>query len=101
MPAKKKSVTKRATKTATIRKPAAGDEALFDRVATILEQARANVVRAVNSHMVLAYWLIGREIAQEIQGGGDRAGYGKQVVKNLAEQLKKRYGRGFSTSNLA
>ena len=35
---------------------------LFDRVVGILEQARMGVVRAVNSHMVMAYWLIGREI---------------------------------------
>ena len=47
--------------------------ALFDRVATILDQARANVVRAVNSQMVITYWLIGREIVQEIQGGDERA----------------------------
>jgi hypothetical protein len=35
------------------------DSPLFDRVATILEQARANVVRSVNSEMVIAYWLVG------------------------------------------
>jgi hypothetical protein len=29
---------------------------LFDRVVTILEQARTNVIRTVNSEMVLAYW---------------------------------------------
>ncbi len=40
---------------------------LFDRVITILEQARTNVVRTVNSEMVLAYWHIGREIVQELQ----------------------------------
>jgi len=79
---------------------AAGNDALFDRVATILEQARANVVRAVNSNMVLAYWLIGREIVQEIQGGGGRAAYGDAVVKGLSVRLKQRFGRGFSTSNL-
>lgn len=102
MPAKKKPAAKHPAKKTVVRKPAAaGDEALFDRVATILEQARANVVRAVNSNMVLAYWLIGREIVQEIQGGGGRAEYGRQVVKNLAERLKERFGRGFSTSNLA
>ena len=42
---------------------------LFDRVVRILEQARANVVRAVNSEMVLAYWLVSREIVQKVQGG--------------------------------
>ena len=42
---------------------------LFDRVVTILEEARSNVVRSVNSNMVLAYWMIGREIVQEVQKG--------------------------------
>ncbi len=46
----------------------AGDVDLFSRVAFILEDARNSVVRAVNSNMVLAYWLIGREIVQELQG---------------------------------
>jgi len=37
---------------------------LFDRVASILNQARANVVRSVNNQMVIAYWLTGREIVE-------------------------------------
>ena len=36
-----------------------------DRVATILEQARANVVRSVNSEMVIAYWLVGRVLCNK------------------------------------
>lgn len=75
-------------------------EVLFARVVSILEQARGNVVRAVNTNMVLAYWLIGREIVQELQGGGDRAEYGKQVLANLAKQLTQKYGQGFSVTNL-
>jgi predicted nuclease of restriction endonuclease-like (RecB) superfamily len=73
---------------------------LFERVVSILDQARNNVVRAVNSNMVLAYWLIGREIVQEIQGGEERAEYGKQIVESLSQQLTAKYGRGFSTTNL-
>jgi len=45
------------------------ESGLFDRIVVILEQARSNVVRAVNSNTVVAYWLIGREIVQEIQQG--------------------------------
>jgi len=78
--------------------PASGD--LFDRVVSILEQARANVVRAVNNSMVIAYWLIGREIVQEIQGGEGRAEYGKQIIEQLSSQLKGKYGRGFSVTKL-
>lgn len=73
---------------------------LFDRVVSILEQARGNVLRAANTNMVLAYWLIGREIVQELQGGEKRAEYGKQVIDGLSVRLKTRYDRGFSTTNL-
>jgi hypothetical protein len=78
---------------------ATGDS-LFARVISILEQARANVVRAVNTNMVLAYWLIGREIVLELQGGEERAEYGQQVMEKLSEQLTGRYGTGFSVPNL-
>ena len=50
--------------------------------------------------MVVAYWLIGREITEEIQGGDKRAEYGKQVVDDLSGQLTLRYGKGFSPSTL-
>jgi len=80
--------------------PAMTDGALFDRVVNILEQARAAVVRAVNSQMVVAYWLIGREIVQEIQGGKGRAAYGEGVLAGLSGKLTARYSRGFSTTNL-
>ncbi len=73
---------------------------LFDRVVSILEQARQNVVCAVNTNMVLAYWLIGREIVQEVQGGVKRAEYGKQVVEQLSARLTEQYGKGFSTQVL-
>ena len=75
-------------------------DTLFDRVVTILEQARGNVVRAVNTNMVVAYWLIGREIIQEFQNGEERAEYGKQVIENLAAGLTQLYGRGFSAQTL-
>lgn len=75
-------------------------DALFERVVSILEQARNNVVRAVNSNMVLAYWMIGREIVEELQGGEERAEYGKKVVEELSKRLTERYGKGFSAQSL-
>ena len=75
-------------------------EALFGRIVSILDQARGNVVRAVNSNMVLAYWLIGREIVQELQGGAKRAKYGEKVVEDLSNRLTERYGKGFSAQTL-
>jgi predicted nuclease of restriction endonuclease-like (RecB) superfamily len=77
-----------------------GAGSLMDRVVSILEQARGNVVRAVNSNMVIAYWLIGREIVEAVQGGEQRAEYGQSVLEELSAPLTERYGQGFSTTNL-
>ena len=73
---------------------------LMGRVIVILDQARANVVRAVNSNMVIAYWLVGREIVLDMQQGEERAGYRETLLRNLSEGLTARYGKGFSNSNL-
>jgi hypothetical protein len=73
---------------------------LFERVAAILEEARKNVLRSVNNNMVIAYWLIGREIVQEIQGGKNRAEYGERIIEELSQRLNQKFGRGFSTTNL-
>ena len=73
---------------------------LFDRVAFILDQARASVVRSVNNQMVIAYWLIGREIVKAAQGGDERAEYGKKVLEELSARLSNKYGKGFSVTNL-
>ena len=73
---------------------------LFERIVSILEQARGNVVRAVNTNMVLAYWLIGREIVEEIQYGKGRAKYGEKVIEDLSARLTERYGEGYSEKSL-
>ena len=75
-------------------------EDLFDRVATILDEARSSVVRAVNSQMVVAYWYIGREIVEALQRGERRADYGARLMEELSSRLTQRYGKGFSTTNL-
>jgi len=77
-----------------------GNGQLFERVLSILEQARKNVVKAVNSNMIIAYWLIGKEIVEEVQKGENRAEYGNNVVKNLSKALIEKYNKGFSTTNL-
>ncbi len=73
---------------------------LFERVVSILEEARSQVVRSVNTSAVLANWLIGREIVRDLQGGDVRAGYGKKLIDDLSEQLTVKYGQGFSSTNL-
>jgi predicted nuclease of restriction endonuclease-like (RecB) superfamily len=73
---------------------------LLERVVSILEAARGQVVRSVNSAMVLAYWQIGREIVEYYQAGAMRAEYGDQLLEALSGQLRERVGRGYSSTNL-
>ena len=72
----------------------------FVRVANIIESARRAVVRSVDSEMVGAYWLIGKEIVEEEQKGRQRADYGKRIIENLSEFLTNKYGPGWSSSHL-
>lgn len=46
----------------------------YERVAEIIDAARAQVARTVNTAMVHAYWLVGREIVEVEQRGRARAG---------------------------
>jgi predicted nuclease of restriction endonuclease-like (RecB) superfamily len=73
---------------------------LYDRIRQILESARNNVVRTVNTTQVAANWLIGREIVLEDQSGSKRAKYGSQLLAEISFHLKKEYGGGYSVDNL-
>ncbi len=74
--------------------------ALFQQVAVLLQNARQQVLRTINSTMVYTYFEIGRMIVEEEQNGKDRAEYGKQILKGLSQQLTKEFGKGFSLRNL-
>ena len=73
---------------------------IFQQVAELLQNARQQVLRTVNSTMTITYFEIGRIIVEEEQNGKDRAEYGKQLLKDLSKQLTKEFGRGFSIDNL-
>ncbi len=72
---------------------------IFGKIATLIEQARKKVAAAINQEMVILYWDIGKTIKEEIIKS-NRAGYGKQILQSLSEELIQRYGKGFSTQNL-
>jgi predicted nuclease of restriction endonuclease-like (RecB) superfamily len=78
----------------------APEEHLYERIASILDEARSRVARTVNTAMVHAYWLIGREIVEVEQQGEARAGYGEQLLDGLARRLTKRFGRGMGVATL-
>jgi predicted nuclease of restriction endonuclease-like (RecB) superfamily len=73
---------------------------LFQQVVALLQDARQQVLRTVNSTMTYTYFEIGRRIVQEEQNGKERAEYGKKILKGLSEQLTNEFGKGFSLRNL-
>jgi hypothetical protein len=73
---------------------------LIGGIAELLETGRRAAARTVNVVMTATYWEIGRRIVEFEQGGAERAGYGEELLKRLAIDLTKRFGRGFSVQNL-
>ena len=73
---------------------------LYGRVREILEAARSNIARTVNTTQVIANWLVGREIVEEEQQGRKRAGYGAELMADLAARLKLEFGAGYGVDNL-
>ena len=72
----------------------------YQRIRSILSEARAGAYRAINAAMVAAYWEIGRVIIEEEQQGQQRAGYGKGLLVELSQRLSTEFGRGFDRTNL-
>lgn len=66
----------------------------------LLDAARVTSARVVNSVMTATYWELGRRIIEFEQKGEKRAGYGEELLRQLALDLTARLGRGFSLSNL-
>jgi hypothetical protein len=65
-----------------------------------IDNARQHIQNVVDTEMVKAYWLIGRDIIEEEQNGNERAEYGVFLLKSLSEKLITQYGKGFSVSTL-
>ena len=73
---------------------------IVEDVCNIIEIAEKHVHQAVNIALVERNWLIGRRIAIEELKGKDRADYGKNTIIKLSKELTKRYGKGFTKTNL-
>ena len=96
----KKTDTKIVLPPATQSSALDASDALMERIVLILEAARGQVARSVNTATVMANWLIGYELVEAIQQGEQRASYGQALIARLAERLTARYGEGFSVPNL-
>jgi predicted nuclease of restriction endonuclease-like (RecB) superfamily len=82
------------------KKKSASYDGLISGLVELLGAARGASSKAVNAVMTATYWEIGRRIVEHEQGGEERAGYGEELLKRLSQDLKIRFGRGFSERNL-
>ncbi len=80
-------------------KDLAQNNQLLTQIVGLIETTKQKVALSINSELVLLNWNIGNSIKNDILQN-KRADYGKEVIKNLSEQLILKYGRGFGRANL-
>lgn len=73
---------------------------LVDDIKLIVERGLREAYRSVNTVSIMTYWNVGKRIVEEEQHGASRAEYGKQVLKDLAQELVPLYGSSYSERNL-
>ena len=73
---------------------------ILPEIRSLIEMSRHHAAVTANLALVNLYWSIGRIITQDIQKNEKRAGYGEQLLNNLAKELIKDYGQGYSAHNL-
>ncbi|MBK8567715.1 MAG: DUF1016 family protein [Saprospiraceae bacterium] len=73
---------------------------LYDRIRSLIAEGRRRAAIAINFATVETYWQVGREIVEEEQGGKDRAGYGKYILKEMSARLNTEFGEGYNERNL-
>lgn len=75
-------------------------EELLAQLRALIQDARQQVLHAVDSVQVRTCWEVGRHIVEFEQGGANRAQYGEKLLPRLAERLTGEFGKGFDASNL-
>lgn len=73
---------------------------LVDSIGNTIEGARRRAIQAVNDELLKANWEIGRYIVEYEQHGNEKAEYGSSLLTNLSRDLKSKFGKGFSKSNI-
>ncbi|MBE2189521.1 MAG: DUF1016 family protein [Desulfobulbaceae bacterium] len=73
---------------------------LVDSIGITIENARQRAFQVVNNELLQANWEIGKYIVEFEQQGNEKADYGSALLTNLSKDLKTRFGKGFSKSNI-
>ena len=74
-------------------------DSLFERISSLIEQARGYVVNSMKIAEVKTRYEVGRYIYEDEQQG-ERAAYGEQMLKNLSTRLTERFGADWSYDTL-
>lgn len=73
---------------------------LISKIGNEYINAKHFVIKAINNELIKAYWQIGRYIIEFEQDGKIKADYGSFLLDTLSKDLKSKYGKGFSRTNL-
>ena len=73
---------------------------LVSLISNLWEKAKAKAAIAVNTELLNTNWQTGQYIVEFEQGGNAKAKYGDKLITNLAKDLTRLRGKGFSRSNL-
>ena len=73
--------------------------ALFEKVSTIIEQSRRLVYATANVAEVKARYEVGRYIFEDEQQG-ERAAYGKDLLRQLSKKLMEKFGDDWTYDTL-
>ena len=73
---------------------------LVSEIGELLKESRNRYAVATNTILVKTYWHIGRYIVLYEQNGESKAIYGDELINRLSTDLRQKFGRGFSRSNL-
>jgi hypothetical protein len=95
----KRTTPQRFTKPVKATSLVAPGERLLGDIRELIEAAREQTARAVNTALVGLYWNIGKRIREEVLGS-ERAEYGEEVVTGLSARLTAEFGAGFTRRNL-
>lgn len=75
-------------------------KSLISSIKNLIDEARKQVVRNVNTTMLVTNFEVGRMIVEYEQKGRQRAEYAKETLKTISQSLTAEFGKGYSVDNL-
>ena len=73
---------------------------MIQEITNLVNEVKENLSKEINKSIIYVYWNIGRVIVSNENEHNNRLEYGKEVLKELSDELTKYLGKGYSVSNL-